>query len=140
MTAKKKTTKKKTAAKKTTKKKTTGKKTAAKKTTKKKSARKKRAAKKPSPEETTGGRKPAKREDAPSRGPARGGDVTAADVNLGHVFALRPRVNASFSPEHLRRAKDALVEERFASLPEAARAVAEKALDLTREDARSRGR
>jgi len=58
---------------------------------------------------------------------------TAADVNLGHVFALRPRVEASFGPEHLRRAKDQLAGQTWASLPEAARAVAEKALEIARE-------
>jgi len=59
--------------------------------------------------------------------------VTAADVNLGHVFALRPRVAASFGLEHLRRAKDRLAGQTWASLPEAARAVAEKALETARE-------
>jgi len=130
MTAKKKTTKKKATA---AKKKTTKKKTGA----NKKATKKKTGAKKTSPKKTTGAKKPAKREGAPAaKAPAARGAATASDVNLGHVFALRPRVNASFSPEHLRRAKDALAEERFASLPEAARAVAEKALDLTRGDAR----
>ena len=86
---------------------------AAKKTTKKKPAAKKAAGK--------------------AKAPAKKEAITAADVNLGHVFALRPRVNASFAPERFRRAKDLLAEETYKSVADAARAVAEKALETSQK-------
>ena len=86
---------------------------AAKKTTKKKPAAKKAAGK--------------------TKAPAKKETITAADVNLGHVFALRPRVNASFAPERFRRAKDLLAEETYKSVADAARAVAEKALETSQK-------
>ena len=61
------------------------------------------------------------------------GEVSADGVNMGHVFALRPRVPTAFSQEALRRARDELSEERFGSIEEAARAVAEKALHNSRK-------
>ncbi len=116
------------AARKTTKKKVTQKKVA-KKVTKKAPAKKAAAGKAPA-------RKTAKKPAAkPAKKKAPAG-VTAAQVNLGHIFALRPRVSTSFPPERLRRAKDLLAEESWASIQEAARAVAEKALETTREAAR----
>jgi hypothetical protein len=57
------------------------------------------------------------------------------DVSLGHVFALRPRVNTSFRPQSFGDAKRALAGERYADIGEAARAVAEEALSITREGA-----
>ena len=62
---------------------------------------------------------------------AAAGEIKSADVNLGHIFALRPRVATSFKPNDFRTAKQQLDEERYASLSDAARAVAEKALELT---------
>jgi len=59
------------------------------------------------------------------------GDVAVTTVNLGHVFALRPRVNTSFPQSEFAKAKAELEDERFASIQEAARAVAEKALENT---------
>ncbi len=59
----------------------------------------------------------------------------ASAVTLGHVFALRPRVNTSFRPPDFARAKRELVDERFDSVEHAARSVAERALELTRESA-----
>ena len=67
------------------------------------------------------------------RKPAAKGGVPAASVNLGHVFALRPRVSTSFRQEDFRTARHLLQDESYASLGEAARAVAEKALELTRD-------
>jgi hypothetical protein len=67
------------------------------------------------------------------RNAARKGGVSAADVNLGHVFALRPAVPKAFRQEDFRAARHLLEDETYASLEEAARAVAEKALELTRE-------
>lgn len=82
-----------------------------------------------------GRKKTARRPARPKKG------ATSAEVHLGHVFALRPRVPTSFRPDDLRRAKQMLAAERFASVSEAARAVAGKALELTREGApAARGR
>ena len=50
---------------------------------------------------------------------------------MGHVFGLRPRVNTSFRPDDFRTARQQLRDEPYADLPEAARAVVEKALELT---------
>jgi hypothetical protein len=70
---------------------------------------------------------------APAAAPApTGGTVLAAEVHLGHFFALRPRVETAFRPDDLRRAKQALAEERYRTIEDAARAVAEKALELAR--------
>jgi hypothetical protein len=52
-------------------------------------------------------------------------------VNLGHVFALRPRVSTSFRQADFNTAKHFLRDESYAGIEEAARAVAEKALELT---------
>ncbi|HTO08840.1 MAG TPA: hypothetical protein VMR86_17460, partial [Myxococcota bacterium] len=61
------------------------------------------------------------------------GGVSAADVNLGHVVGLRPRTHTGFKPEAFAEAKRALAEQRFATIEEAARAVAEKAVALSNE-------
>ena len=99
----------------------------AKKPTRKKAARPKRAASEE--KDATAG------DDAPdaSAKSAKPGSVTAKDVNLGHVFALRPRVRTSFRQPDFLRARELLSEESWESVPEAARAVAEKALELTHE-------
>ena len=52
-------------------------------------------------------------------------------MNLGQVFALRPRVETSFRQADFATARRQLEDESFATLEEAARAVAEKALELT---------
>jgi hypothetical protein len=52
-------------------------------------------------------------------------------VNLGHIFALRPRVHAGFNPQSLREAIRVLAGETYTSLDEAARAVAAKAVELS---------
>jgi len=62
-----------------------------------------------------------------------GGGISAADVNLGHVAALRPRTHTGFKPEAFQEAKRALVDVRYATIEEAARAVAEKAVELSNE-------
>jgi len=54
-------------------------------------------------------------------------------VNLGHVAALRPRTHTGFKPEAFQDAKRALVGVRYATIEEAARAVAEKAVELSNE-------
>ncbi|MBW2295393.1 MAG: hypothetical protein JRG94_24260 [Deltaproteobacteria bacterium] len=52
-------------------------------------------------------------------------------VSMGHMFALRPRVVTSFRPDDFRRARQLLADESYANIQEAARAVAERALELT---------
>jgi len=99
-------TKKKTAAAKTSTKKTPTRKTSAKKTRTREASAKKRASK------------------------PKGG-VSAMSVHLGHVFQLRPRVNTSYRPTDFTTARQLLRDETYASVQEAARAVVEKALELT---------
>jgi hypothetical protein len=65
------------------------------------------------------------------------GKVLATSVNLGHIFALRPRVETSFRPIHMQQAKHQLVSEAFDSIEDAARAVADKALESTHEGSNS---
>ena len=50
---------------------------------------------------------------------------------MGHIFALRPKVPTSFRPDDFRRARTDLRDEGYASIQEAARAVAEKALETS---------
>ena len=64
---------------------------------------------------------------------ATAGSVSSLAVNLGHVFALRPRVETSFKPGNLETAKHFFRGDSYSTIEEAARAVAEKALELTRE-------
>jgi hypothetical protein len=61
------------------------------------------------------------------------GSVVAKDVNLGHVFALRPRVRRTFRQPDFLRARNLLEDESYESTADAARAVAEKALKLTHD-------
>ena len=67
------------------------------------------------------------------------GKFAASDVNLGHVFALRPRVSTTFKQADFLTARRQLEGEGWASIQEAARAVAEKALSLTNEAKSKRG-
>ena len=60
-------------------------------------------------------------------------------VNLGHISSLRPRVNSSFRQADFLAAKHLLDEEDYASVEEAARAVAEKALEMTQGGPPKRG-
>ena len=66
---------------------------------------------------------------APAKKPAGKGEFSAESVTLGRLFALRPRVNTSFPPAEFMKAKRALSDERDGSVEEAARAVAERALE-----------
>jgi hypothetical protein len=52
-------------------------------------------------------------------------------VLLGHVMALRPRIHVGFKPSAFADAKRALADARYASLEEAARAVVEKAIEIS---------
>ncbi len=69
-----------------------------------------------------------------------GGAFTASSVHLGHVFALRPRVQTSFEIGHFQQAKVLLEGESFADEAGAARAVAEKALELTHKGGSKKGK
>lgn len=125
--------KKKTASKSS--KKATASKSPAKKSGKKKASKKKAAAKpasKKSAGKKSAGKKAAsaKAEAEPS-GKAKKSGASSMDVNLGQVFALRPRVETSFRPADFTTARQQLRADTFDSPQEAARAVAEKALELT---------
>lgn len=63
------------------------------------------------------------------------GSVSSTEVTLGHVFKVRPKVNTSFRPPDFARAKKALSDESYETIQDAARAVAEEALSLTRGEA-----
>jgi len=73
--------------------------------------------------------KPAEASEPPKKKSA--GKFSSADVNMGHVFALRPRVNTSFRQPDFISARQQLKEDGFESAQEAARAVAEKAIEMT---------
>ena len=109
----------------------------------KKAAPKKSAAKKPAAKKAA--KKPATKKvarkkasataSAEQKPAATSSAASSTSVTLGHVFALRPRVNTSFRPPDFARAKRALEDESFSTIEDATRAVAEKALELTRGDA-----
>jgi hypothetical protein len=105
------------------------KKKAAKKTAAKGGAKKKVVAKRARRSETGGESEPAQ---AGGAGTA-GTKVSSIGVNRGHLFALRPRVDTAFPPGDFDTAKHFLRDESYASIEEAARAVAEKALELTHQ-------
>ena len=65
--------------------------------------------------------------------------VHSTAVNMGNIFALRPRVNTSFRQEHFLTARRLLEEEAYATLDGAARAVAERALELSNDPKDKRG-
>ena len=68
--------------------------------------------------------------------PVPAGTVTADEVLLGHVMGLRPRIHVGFKQSAFADAKRALAEARYASIDEAARAVAEKAIEISNESSR----
>jgi len=101
-------------------------------------ARKKRAAakRKAAPARAKPAPKPtvAKPSPRPARAPvAPSGGVSAREVNRGHVFALQPRVNTGFSPQAFDDARRELSDVLYGTIDEAARAVAERALELSNE-------
>jgi hypothetical protein len=67
------------------------------------------------------------------------GKFSSMSVNIGHVFSLRPRVNTSFRQADFLTARLLLQDEAYQSIEEAARAVVEKALDMTHEGPSKRG-
>ena len=68
--------------------------------------------------------------------PAPAGGVIADEVVLGHVMALRPRIHVGFKPSAFSDAKRALADARYATIEEAARAVAEKAIEISNDSSR----
>ena len=79
---------------------------------------------------------PAVAKPAPRPAPAAvapAGGVSTREVNRGHVFALQPRVNPSFSPQAFDDARRELSDVLYGTIDEAARAVAERALELSNE-------
>ena len=82
---------------------------------------------------------PAKRAPAKKKTPTAKASVSSLAINVGHVFSLRPRVPKSFRDGDFRKARVLLQDEVYASVEEAARAVAEKALELTHEGGSKRG-
>ena len=69
----------------------------------------------------------------PAQQSAGGGGVSSLAVNRSHLFALRPRVSAAFRQEDFLAARRLLEGEAYASIEEAARAVAERALSLSND-------
>ena len=101
----------------------------------KKAAKKKAAAKKATGKSTDKDKvidKGAKKE--PAKQKVKSGFSSLA-VNMGHVFALRPRVGTSFRPDDFRNARQQLESESFKSAADAARAVVERTIELSRGDA-----
>ncbi len=80
-----------------------------------------------------------KSSDRPTAEKAAADSVSSLSVNLGHIFALRPRVESSFRPGHLSTAKQFFRDSLFPTIEDAARAVAEKAVELTRDGPGGRG-
>jgi len=67
--------------------------------------------------------------------------ISSLSINMGHVFALRPRVTTSFKAGDFSAAKHQLSDEAYSDIQQAAKAVAEKALELTHGiEKRGRGR
>jgi len=116
------------------------KKASAKKKTAKKAAKKKASAKKAAPKKTVAKKKgaaPAAKpkpaaKAAPKPAIKSKSGLSSMQVVMGHLFALRPRVGTGFRPDDFRRARQLLADESYSNIQEAARAVAERALDLTR--------
>jgi hypothetical protein len=137
MAAKKKSAKKpaakKSAAKKKSAKKAPAKKTAAKKAPAKKAAAKKAAAKKAPAAKAAAKKAPAAKPAEAKTPEKKKSGVSSLDVNMGHVFGLRPRLPTSFRPGDFQEARHLLEAESFKDIHAAARAVAEKALELTHD-------
>ena len=98
---------------------------------------KKKPAKKSETAKTAGSKSTAKKaaasEKPKAEEPASKADsgIRSNQVVLAHIFALKPRVAMAFKPDDFRQAKQLLEDESYESIPEAARAVAERALELT---------
>ncbi len=117
-------------------------KTSTKKAATKKAATKKAAAKPKAASKKAAAKPKAASKKAAAKKPAakpKAAGASAREVHVGHVFALKPRVDKTFRQDDFRRAKELLQDEIYESQAEAARAVAEKALELTRKGPAKRG-
>jgi len=103
----------------------------------KKSA-KKTPARKAAPKKKAGGKRKAASKSAEAEEKSEE-KVSSLSVNLGHLFSLRPRVSKTFRQADFLSARQLLQDEEYANIEEAARAVAEKALDLTHKGPPKRG-
>ena len=99
--------------------------------TKKKKIAKKASKKAPAKKAAAGKKASSKKKTAAKKQAAK--SASTRDVHLGHVFGLRPRVEMSFRQEHFREARRLLEDESYPNPAAAARAVAEKALELTHD-------
>ena len=97
---------------------------------------KKTTAKKTAPKKKAGGRRKAASKSTEQKPEDK---VSSLSVNLGHVFSLRPRVSKTFRQADFLTARQLLQDEEYTDIEAAARAVAEKALDLTRKGPPKRG-
>jgi hypothetical protein len=70
---------------------------------------------------------------APERPAAPPGTMSAEQVTLANVMSLRPRIHVGFKPSAFADAKRALADARYASIEEAARAVATKAIEISND-------
>ena len=77
--------------------------------------------------------------DAAASEPRAKGTISSTAVNMGNVFALRPRVNSSFRQEHFLNARRLLDDQAYETIEEATRAVVERALELSNEPKARRG-
>jgi len=121
------------AAKKAAKTKTAKKKAAKKKPAKKAAAKKKAPAKAAKKKAAKPAAEPAVAKSAAEPERAAGAGISSTAVNMGHVFALRPRVNKSFRQADFLTARLRLKDESYDTIEDAARAVATKALELTHD-------
>jgi hypothetical protein len=97
-----------------------------------KSAVKKSAAKKKAATNKPASEAPAEKKAAK---PAAKSGFSSLAVNMGHVFALRPRVGTAFRQLDFHAARQRLEGESFKNAADAARAVVEKTAELSRGDA-----
>jgi hypothetical protein len=74
---------------------------------------------------------PARPAAAPAAPVAREGKFTSEDVNLGHLMELR--LHVGFKATAFGDAKRALADERYATIDDAARAVAETAIEISND-------
>jgi len=109
-----------------------------KQTTKRKTASTEKKSPKKSPKKAPPATKAA--DDEGDAKPSAAGTVSSKTVNMGNVFALRPRVTTSFRQENFLEARRLLEDEPYATQEEATRAVAERALELCNEPAGKRGK
>ena len=98
---------------------------------------KKAQAAKPAPAKKAAVKKPAEEKGGAKKSTAKG--VSSTAVNRGSVLALRPRVSTTFRQEDFMKARRLLDDVSYATLEEASRAVADRALSLSDDPKGKRG-